>query len=68
MSSKNVMPIERKYTLTISEAARYFGIGEHKIRKLVQENPNAEFVLMNGNRVTIKRVLFERFIDRTSSV
>lgn len=42
------IPIWEKYALSIEEAADYFGIGQKKIRKIVDENPTAEFVLKNG--------------------
>lgn len=48
------VPIWEKYTLTIEEAARYFRIGEKKLRKLAEENPDASWLIMNGNRVQIK--------------
>ena len=35
------VPIWEKYTLTIVEAAKYFHIGENKLRKLAEENPAA---------------------------
>ena len=57
------VPIWEKYTLTIEEAARYFRIGEKKLRKLVEENPDAGWLIMNGNRAQIKRRQFEKFID-----
>jgi excisionase family DNA binding protein len=60
---KNDIPISEKYTLSIEEAALYFRIGEGKLRRLVEENKNAKFILYNGNRVQIKRKLFEEFID-----
>lgn len=62
MNSTDV-PIWEKYTLTIEEAAQYFRIGENKLRKLAAENPDASWILMNGNRIQIKRKLFEKFID-----
>ena len=43
------VPIWEKYTLTIEEAAKYFRIGENKLRKLVEENPTANWVILNGN-------------------
>ncbi len=52
------VPIWKKYTLTIEEAAKYFRIGEKKLRQLAEENPNANWLIMNGNRVHIKRKLF----------
>ena len=57
------VPIWEKYTLTIEEAARYFRIGEKKLRKLAEENPDASWLIMNGNRVQIKRSQFEKVID-----
>ena len=52
------VPIWEKYTLTIEEAAKYFRIGEKKLRKLVEENSDANWLIMNGNRVQIKRRQF----------
>ncbi len=57
------VPIWNKYTLTIQEASKYFRIGSKKLQSLINSNPNAEFILWNGNRAQIKRKMFERFID-----
>lgn len=65
---KDAVPIWEKYTLTIREAARYFNIGEKRLRRIVDENPNADFVVMNGNRVMIKRKIFEKYIDEAGVV
>ena len=62
------VPIWEKYTLTIEEAAQYFRIGENKLRRLAEENLTAGWVLMNGNRVQIKRRKFEQFIDSTDVI
>lgn len=59
----NDVPICEKYTLTIEEAAKYFRIGEKKLRKLAEENPEASWLIMNGNRAQIKRKQFEKVID-----
>ena len=59
----NDIPVWEKYTLSIEEASRYFRIGEKKLRKLVEENPDASWLIMNGNRVQIKRKQFEKVID-----
>lgn len=67
-SELNSIPVWKKYTLTIQEAAVYFHIGEKKLRKLVEENTDADYVIMNGNRMMIKRKLFEKFIDETTVV
>lgn len=57
------VPIWEKYTLTIEEAAAYFRIGENKLRRLVNENKNAAYIIWNGNRPQIKRIKFEKMID-----
>lgn len=57
------VPVWKKYTLTIEEAAAYFRIGENKLRRLVNENQDAQYVLWNGNRAQIKRNKFEKMID-----
>lgn len=57
------VPIWEKYTLTMEEAAKYFRIGEKKLWKLAEENPDAPWLIMNGNRAQIKRKLFEKVID-----
>ena len=55
----NEMPYWEKYMLTLREAAEYFHIGEKKMRQIVDENMDANFLLTSGNRVMIKRRLFE---------
>ena len=62
------VPIWEKYTLTIEEAARYFRIGEKKLRKLAEENPDASWLIMNGNRIQIKRRQFEKVIDKLDAI
>ncbi len=57
------VPIWDKYILTTEEAAKYFCIGEKKLRQLADEHPNANWLIMNGNRVQIKRKQFEKMID-----
>ena len=66
--SNNDVPIWEKYTLTIEEASKYFRIGENKLRRLAEENPTAGWVILNGNRIQIKRRIFERMIDATDAI
>lgn len=67
---KMVVPIWKKFTLTIEEAAKYFGVGEKKIRKLVQDFSDSEycFSIQNGNKILINRVKFEAFLNQTSAI
>lgn len=58
------IPMWHRYTLTIEEAARYYHIGEAKLRRLVEEHPLDDFYIINGNRILIKREKFEKFLDQ----
>ncbi|AXU54017.1 TPA: excisionase [Clostridioides difficile] len=57
------VPILEKYTLTIEEASKYFRIGEKKLRKRADENLDSGWVIMNSNRIQIKRKQFEKIVD-----
>ena len=61
--SEILVPVYEQYTMTIKEASCYFRIGENKLRRMAEKNPNAPWYLMNGNRIQIKRKQFEKFID-----
>ena len=61
--NSNCVPIWEKYTLTIEEASKYFRIGENKLRRLAEENPAVSWIMMNGNRIQIKRKQFEKIVD-----
>lgn len=62
------IPFWEQYTLSIEEAAAYFKIGRDKLRKIVSENPDADFILWNNTRAQIKRKKFENYIDRISVI
>ena len=57
------VPIWEEYTLTIEEASKYFRIGEKKLRKRADENLDSGWVIMNSNRIQIKRKQFEKIVD-----
>ena len=53
------IPVWRRYTLTIEEAAGYYHIGEGKLRMLIDQNPQFPFTdvivpgsFFNGQRVS----------------
>ncbi len=62
------IPYWEKYMLTLREAAEYFHIGEKKMRRIVDDNMDAKFLLDNGNRVMIKRKLFEEYLDKATVI
>ena len=51
--NNNAIPVWEKYTLTIEEASKYFRIGENKLRRLAEENKDAGWLIMNGNRILV---------------
>lgn len=57
------MPWWNKFTFSVQEASEYFGFSDKKIRKLIDEDENADYILWNGTRPRIKRVLFEQFVN-----
>lgn len=66
--SNTDIPVWEKYTLTIEEASKYFRIGEKKLRKLAEESQGACCLMMNGNRIQIKRKQFEKVIDELDAI
>ena len=62
------IPVWERYTLSVEEAAAYFRVGENKLRKIISENQDADFILWNGNRPQIKRKKFEMYIDRLNTI
>lgn len=62
------IPIWERYTLTIEEASKYFRIGENKLRRLAEENKNANWLIMNGNHIQVKRKQFEKIIDTLNAI
>ena len=66
--AENKIPVWEKYTLTIEEAAQYFQIGENKLRRMLDENPDSNYILYNGNRRQIKRLQFEKYIDHCTTI
>lgn len=62
------IPWWNKYTLSVQEAAEYFGICDKKIRKIIEEHQNERFIMWNGSRPRIKRKLFEKYVDEKLTV
>lgn len=62
------IPTWERYTLSVEEAAEYFRIGENKLRKIINDNQDADFILWNGNRPQIKRRIFEGYIDKLNVI
>ena len=53
--TEKTVPVWKKYSLNVSEAAEYYGIGEKRLRQIAGENEGADFILEVGKRTEIKR-------------
>lgn len=67
-SGKPDVPIWEKYSLTVNEASAYFHIGDKKLREIIDDDPDADYILRVGNRHMIRRKKFEAFLDRQEAV
>lgn len=65
---KQEIPIWKKYSLNVEEAANYYGIGVKRIYEIIHNNQNADFLLEVGAHYRIKRALFERFLDDATTI
>lgn len=65
---KYKIPLWKKYSLSVYEAAEYFGIGERKLRQIAEDNARAEFLLEIGSHIRFKRELFSRYLDEVSVI
>ena len=62
------VPVWKKYSLSIQEAAEYYGIGEKRLRQIIADHPGAEFIIEIGSHIRIKRGLFEKYLDEATVV
>ena len=65
---KPEIPLWKKYSLNVQEAATYYGVGNKKLYEIIRNNPNADFLLEVGSHYRIKRVLFEKFLDEATTI
>jgi len=57
-----------KYALSTEEASEYFHIGINKLRRMINDNPLADWYFKSGTHSYIKRVKFEKLLDRIDTV
>ncbi len=67
MKMRRDVPLNEKYTLSISESAAYFNIGIKKMRRLAEDHIG-DFALQNGNRLLVIRTKFEEFLLTSSAI
>lgn len=68
MKEMKQTPLGERYMLTVREAAEYFGIGEHKLRDILDRNPDKNLSIWNGNCQLIRRKRLEEYLDECDSI
>ena len=62
------IPVYEKYVLSTEEASDYFHIGVNRLRKMIRDEPEAEWILWTGSHAAIKRKLFEEYLSKMYSI
>lgn len=62
------MPFSQRYCLNVKQASEYFGIGEKKLRRIIDDNINSGMIVQNGIKYLIKRERFEQWLNDTTSI
>ena len=65
---ENDVRICEKYALTVAEASAYFGIGEKKLRSMIEDYNHLGLFVQNGVKYMIKRKKFETFLDAMATI
>lgn len=65
-NSRLEIPVYQRFSITVEEAAAYFMIGENRLRELIKNDRNSDYILWVGSTVRIKREQFENFLAKTN--
>lgn len=57
-----------KYTLSLAEAAAYFGICDKRLRQMAQRYEGQGLFVRNGAKLLINRMAFERFMAANDNI
>ena len=66
--AKSIEDLSTKFLLTFEESSRYFCIGENKLRNMASYGDTPDWVVHNGKRMLIKRVLFEKYLLNAETI
>ena len=61
-------PIWERSLLTVVEAAKYFQIGESRVRALTRKMKGEKFIVWKDNRVYIRREALEKYLNGTNEI
>ncbi len=68
MSEIPTINASEKFLLTFDEAAGYFGIGRNKLHNMASYGEPPGWVLHNGKKTLIKRVLLEKYLLNAETI
>ena len=60
--------MQEKLLLSITEASRLFGIGQHRLREIIREEYQCKYHLTIGRVIKIKSKPFEEFINQVQQI
>lgn len=60
--------MQEKLLLSITEASRLFGIGQHRLRKIFHEDYDYKYHLTVGRIIKVKRKPFEEYINKIEQI
>ena len=67
-NTKYNIPIWQRIGITIEEAAEYSLIGTQKLRSIISDNPELDFIIHKGGHIIIKRPQFEKWIESVNFI
>lgn len=62
-NKRDIIPVYKKLTLTVQEAAEYSNIGINKLYEITND-PRCTFILKIGTKKLVKRQQFEDYIAK----
>lgn len=60
--------MQEKILLSITEASRLFGIGQHRLREIIHEDYDYKYHLTVGRVIKVKRKSFEEYINKVGQI
>lgn len=60
--------MQEKLLLSIIEASRLFGIGQHRLREIIRDDYDCRYHLTIGRVIKVKRKSFEEYLNKISQI
>ncbi len=60
--------MQEKLLLSITEASRLFGIGQHRLREIIREDYDYKYHLTVGRVIKVKRKSFEEYVNKIGQI